>query len=392
MQKKLIAVAVAGLMSGGAFAQVTVGGKFDASYQFRKIQNFDTAAGAPNGGTTTEAQTDGSAASTRVTFSANEDINKWIKAGVSYDVRFGNVHEGKTGLTSNDKKAMWVQFGPIVTQYGVANLMSGDFKLAEKPYMVSPKDWEAVKYGVSQFREESLTNRHTAFWTDPKALSFGPVGLLFKGSYAGGDNRKAGSNNDGFSHTNTASSALNSTTTKKSGDVYVLGLEYKITDVINGGIDGTHKRTSNIAAGTEDGIIFHHYYINIKPVKGLKIGLQYNNYKGYLASVPWQEKTTNIVINYTIGNLGLGAGFSQNHDLSDAATGGRNSGKQMMLGAFYQLSKQTSAYIGYSKADWERNTAGITNGKYVGSGTNFVGNTGNKVDEKILRVGIVKDF
>lgn len=378
MQKKLIAVAVAALMSGGAFAQVVVGGKFDAGYQFRRTQNVDATG---QGGKTTEAQTDGSATSSRVTFSAQEEVNKFIKAGVTYDMRFSNVHEGKTGFTNNDKKAAWFQFGPIVTQFGVANLMSNDYKLATKPYMVSPYDWEGVKFGVSQYREESLTKRSTSFWTDPKSLSFGPVGLLFKGTYAGGDNRAAGANNDGGTGT---------ATTNKSGDVYSLGLEYKITDMINGGIDGTHKRTTSVAAASENGIIFHHYYINIVPVKGLKLSAQFNNYKGYLASVPWQEKTTNFVINYTIGDLGLGVAWSHNNDLSDAA--GRNSGKAMMAGAFYKLSKQTSAYIGYSKTDWENNTLAITGGKYVGTGTNFVGNTGAKVDEKIVRIGLVKDF
>jgi len=38
MQKRIIALAVFGLMSGAAFAQtsVTIGGKFDAGYQFKQ--------------------------------------------------------------------------------------------------------------------------------------------------------------------------------------------------------------------------------------------------------------------------------------------------------------------------------------------------------------------
>lgn len=58
---KNLAQAIAGLMSGAAFAQtsVTVGGKFDAGYQFKHTQNTDTAGlgtpyGASNGGKTTE--------------------------------------------------------------------------------------------------------------------------------------------------------------------------------------------------------------------------------------------------------------------------------------------------------------------------------------------------
>ncbi|GAA5170075.1 porin [Viridibacterium curvum] len=387
MHKKLIAVAVAGLMSSGAFAQVTVGGKFDAGYQFRKTQNLDSGAGGATGGKTTETQTDGSAAATRVTVKATEDVNKFIKAGVDYDIRFtnGNVHEGKTGVASNDKKAMWVQFGPIVTQFGVADIMSNDYKLAEKPYAISPKDWDGVKWGVSQWHEDSLTNRNTSFWTDPKALSFGPVGFLIKGSFAGGDNRKAGDNNDGGSSSGTG---------KKSGDTYAFGVEYKFTDYVNGGVDGTHRRTADVSTTTsETGMIYHHYYINLKPVKGLKFAAQYNNYKGRVAGslIPFQTKTTNFVVNYSIGDLGLGAGISHLHDLS-ASNGSRNSGKGLMLGVLYNLSKNTSLYLGYAKNDWERNVAGATGEKFVGTSANFAGNLGTKNDERITRIGILKDF
>ncbi|WP_345534164.1 hypothetical protein, partial [Viridibacterium curvum] len=249
----------------------------------------------------------------------------------------------------------------------------------------SPKDWEGVKWGVAQWHEESLTNRNTSFWTDPKALSFGPVGFLFKGTFAGGDNRKAGDNNDGGSASGTG---------KKSGDAYVLGVEYKFTDYVNGGIDGTHRRTADVSGTTtETGMIFHHYYINIKPMKGLKFATSYANYKGRVAGslIPFQTKTTHFLVNYTIGDFGVGYIVSHNHNLSDSG-GSRNSGKGQMFGLWYGLSKQTSLYFGYAKNDWERNAAGATGEKYVGSSANFAGNLGTKNDEKIVRVGIIKDF
>lgn len=140
MQKKLIAVAVAGLMSGAAFAQtsVTVGGKFDACYEFSRAQARETADvnGPENMAPTKETQRDGCNSTSRVTIGARENIAKGYDIRVDFDIRFGNVHEGKTGLNSNDKKAMafTTPFGTL--QWGTANLMSNDYKLAEKPYMV----------------------------------------------------------------------------------------------------------------------------------------------------------------------------------------------------------------------------------------------------------------
>src|SRR5437868_4440425 len=107
-------------MSGATFAQtsVVIGGKFDAGYQFNHAKRTDSANGAPQtgpnaGGSTTEAQTDGSASSSRITVVAKEALGSGYSAEVNLDLRFTNIHEGKAatsssqgGLSSNDKKVL----------------------------------------------------------------------------------------------------------------------------------------------------------------------------------------------------------------------------------------------------------------------------------------------
>lgn len=398
MQKKLIAVAVAGLMSGVAFAQtsVTVGGKFDACYMFSSTANTDytysaTAATTPvsqlgvaQGGKNTEVQRDGCNSTTRVTIGARENIAKGYDIRVDFDIRFGNVHEGKTGLASNDKKAMafTTPFGTL--QWGTANLMSNDYKLAEKPYMVSPKDTEIVKFGVSQLREESLTNRNTSYWSP--AFKLGPVQTLVKATYAFGDGRKAGSNDvDGTG----------------AADAYVIGNEGVVMDgLLDWGIDYTRRTPTTSAAS--NGMGFTHAYINLRPIPGnknLKLSAQYNTYKGYNRTTglnvvtvsnnagAFKEKNTNFVVSYNFnGKAEAGIGISHLNDLGES----RNSGRAISIGGSYFLSKSVQVYAGASKTTFERNEV-VAGGKYVGSGTNFAGNF-NKLDDRTVRVGIMKEF
>ncbi|MDP5241237.1 porin [Uliginosibacterium sp. 31-16] len=405
MQKKLIALAVAGLMSGAAFAQtsVTVGGKFDACYQFARAQSKD-ADGNMIG--TKESQEGGCNSTTRVSIGAKETIAPGYEVRVDFDLRFGNVHEGKGfsqdssnkitstgGLNSNDKKAMafTTPFGTL--QWGTANLASNEYKLAEKPYMVTPKDTELVKFGVSQFREESLTNRNTTYWSP--TFNLGPVKTLVKATYAIGDNQKGGNNDSEGGAT---------LTNPSSGNVYVIGSEGVIMDgIVDWGFDVTDVRPSAAQSGAEGlGRNFTHAYLNIRPIPGnknLKLSTAYNVFKG--ASVGdkspddavagyYKEKTTNFVLSYNFdGKAEVGLGVSHLMDMGSGPTG-RNSGKSIMIGGSYFLSKSVQVYANLQKTDFERQEK-LTNGKYVGNAVGFSGDA-TKADATTIKVGIMKEF
>ncbi|GAB2896203.1 hypothetical protein GCM10027046_27030 [Uliginosibacterium flavum] len=382
MQKKLIALAVAGLMSGAAFAQtsVTVGGKFDACYSFSRTQANDTDGNMIG---TKESQDGGCNSTSRISIGAKEQIAKGYDIRVDFDLRFGNVHEGKNttttgGINSNDKKAMafTTPFGTL--QWGVANLQSNDYKLAEKPYMVTPKDTELVKFGVSQFREESLTNRNTSYWSP--TFNLGPIKTLVKATYANGDNQKSGAND-------------NEGTPTSSGNVFVIGSEGVVMDgIVDWGFDVTDVRPSAQQSGAAGlGRNFTHAYLNIRPIPGnknLKISTQYNVYKGASSSEGYyKEKNTNFVVAYNFnGKAEMGLGISHLNDLGTD----RNSGKSVMIGGSYFLSKSVQVYANLVKQDFDRQQA-ITGGKYVGTGAGFSGNA-TKSDSTTVKVGIMKEF
>ncbi|MEN3112451.1 porin [Uliginosibacterium paludis] len=372
MQKKLIALAVAGLMSGAAFAQtsVTLGGKFDACYSFTRT--------GYQAGKTTEALTDGCNSSSRITIGAKETIAPGYDVRVDYDVRFGNVHEGKSGVASNDKKAMAFTTPAGTLQWGTANLVSNEYKLVEKPYMVTPKDTELVKFGVSQLREESLTSRNTSYWSP--VLSAGPVKGLVKASFATGDNRK------------TANSA--DTNIYGSGDAYSVGVEAVVLDgLLDFDHDYTRRSTSGLSSGGAGGMIYTHTYVSLRPLpsRNLKISASFNTYRGYNPTVVtdiFKEKNTNFVVSYNFdGKAEVGLGISHLNDLGAS----RNSGRAIMLGGSYFLSKSVQLYAGVAKTNFDYDQGTISGGKYTGTGTNFVGNI-SKQDSRVVKVGIMKEF
>lgn len=392
MQKKLIALAVAGLMSGAAFAQtsVTVGGKFDACYSFTRDNNNKV---------TKETLTDGCNSTSRVTIGARERIAPGYEARVDFDLRFGNVSEGKNaattgGLNSNDKKALAFStpFGTL--QWGVANLQSNDYKLSEKPYMVTPKDTELVKFGVSQLRETSLTSNNTSYWTP--VLKIGPYEGLLSATFAFGDNRKNGLNDGaGASKTN-------------SGDIWVLGHEGKLFDgMADYGMDVTRRGASNSEGGASGGaMVFNHYYVNVRPVPGnrnLKLSAQYNIYKGWegkdgalivpgalgVVGQSFKDKNTNFVVSYNFdGKAEVGLGVSHINGVGST----RYAGRGIMLGGSYFLSKSLQVYAGLQKTTYSAGTVqGSKVMKYDGTAAGNSG-TSTLANGRTIKVGVLKEF
>jgi hypothetical protein len=389
MQKTLIALAIAGLMSGAAFAEtsVKIGGKFDAGYQFKNTANVDGTGGTYGGATTTATLGDGSASTSRITVQATEDLAPGWTAMVDLDLRFGTIEEGKNaattgGLNSNDKKALYLSspFGTL--RWGVMNLVGQQFwDYEEKPYMVNVKDLEIVKYGISEKRHESLTNRNTEY--DTPILTTGPVQNRLKFNYVIGDGRKAGSNDVD----NTA-----------SGDVYAIAETGAFGKWVTWNLSAVHRvdTAEGTATTARNGTSFQEHSISIHPVDGLKIGFNYNIYKGFgdtatgengvAANGIYKEKNTNIVVAYNFGSKAqIGIARAHLNDLGDT----RNSGKSWMIGGSYFLSKSTYLYVGYEKDDFARNEKGYT--KYAGTKAGGI-DSWSKVDSTYTRFGIVKEF
>ncbi|KAF7597666.1 MAG: hypothetical protein CGU28_00825 [Candidatus Dactylopiibacterium carminicum] len=375
MQKKIIALAVAGMMSGAAFAQVTIGGKVDAGYQFKTTQ-----AGENNPGQTTQTLSDGGASTSRITFGAKEKVNDDLEPGVSMDLRFGDFFAGKGGstanaqsggLNSNDKKAVYLQsktFGRL--QWGVQNI-ADDYYVAKKPYMVDPKDLEIVKYGIATYRTTLLTSRTTQYLTP--TLSLGQFKLGGEGYYAFGDNSVSGANDaDGVS----------------SGDVVAGGLQFAYGKWVNGGFARTSRYSQGTAAANQNGFNHAKTFVNVYPIENLKLSATYINQSGRVAGAAWQDKITNYVISYNFnGKAAIGAEYSVVRDVGES----RNSGSGWMVGGAYFLTKTLYFYAAAQKNDWERRESVGAGGGYNGTATSFSSNP-TKADMKYYRVGLVKEF
>ncbi|NSL56454.1 porin [Uliginosibacterium aquaticum] len=387
MQKKLIALAVAGLMSGAAFAQtsVTIGGKVDAGYQFKKTANAD-ASGGSTGGKTTETLSDGSASTSRITVGAKETINSDLEAGVSIDLRFSDFFDGKAtnnsttstvagvgGLTSNDKKAVYLSSKMLGrVQWGVQNF-GDDFYVASKPYMVEPKDLEFVKYGVSSYRMTALSNRTTQYLTP--TLSLGSFKIGGQAVYAIGDNRKGGNNN------------VDAT---GSGDVLGGGFQFAFGKVVNGGYDYLSRASTGVTDATEDGLRYQRAFVSVFPIGGLKLAGTYSTQNGRARAVntAFQDKITNAVVSYNFNDkASVGVEYSIVRDVGS----NRNSGHGWMMGGAYFLTKSVYVYGAVQKSDWERNENSV--GGYDGTADAFgATRSATKRDERYTRVGFVKEF
>lgn len=379
-----IAVAVLSLMAGASQAQeVKIGGKFDAGYQFKHTANLDTMAGCPAGsdcgGSTTATLGDGGASTSRITIGANEKIDAKTEAYVDFDLRFGNVHEGKNtattgGINSNDKKIMGLRTAYGNFAWGTYNITN--LAIADKPYMTNIKDMEIVKFGISKPTQSDLTNRNTEYVSP--TFTIGQANMLIKGNYAFGDNRKAGNNDtDGTA----------------SGDAWSLGYELVWGDVKAKEITLSSVIVRRTPSGNtaEDGYLSWDTGITYKPrfLKGLKLSSSYFASRGYAngAANAYQYKGTNFVVSYNYDKLWqVGVGISHANDLGS----NRNSGRGVMLGGAFWLSPSVYLYSAAYKQDWERNES-IANGKYDGTKTGFKDSL-KKIDETYYRVGIVKEF
>ncbi|HEX5128075.1 MAG TPA: hypothetical protein VFW00_15115, partial [Rhodocyclaceae bacterium] len=105
-------------------------------------------------------------------------------------------------------------------------------------------------------------------------------------------------------------------------------------------------------------------------------------------STHYKEKNTNFVIAYNFGSL-FQVGIERSH-LNDVGSS-RNSGKSLMVGGSYFLSKSTYLYAAWEKDDFARNDTTAASGGYDGTKTDFVGSF-TKADLKYTRFGIVHEF
>lgn len=113
MQKKIIALAVAGLVSGAAFAQsnVTIYGILDAGVKY----DGGAATGSKNGFGTQSGSLDDS----RIGFKGTEDLGNGLKAGFDFAEGFHVLTGNSSGNMMTEQSALWLggNFGTVKAGY-----------------------------------------------------------------------------------------------------------------------------------------------------------------------------------------------------------------------------------------------------------------------------------
>lgn len=328
MQKKLIALAIAGLASSAAFAQtnVTVYGVADVAYEYNQAS-----------GATFSGLKDGGWSQSRIGFKGEEALGNGLKAifqmeyaaPIDQNQGFSNVRQSWVGLSGN--------FGTVSAgrQYAPSFLLMGKFS-ANEVTSVNPMN---VYYNAFK----SMGTGNGARWNNSVAYT-SPVfsGLTARAIYAFGANNASGSD---------AASAVQDTT-----DAQRIGLAL---DYANGPIGAAfiYQGQSETTDATNDK--YNSYYIggsyDFGVVKAMA-SYQKESNEG-AASDPSLWSIGAIVPVSAAGKVRV-----EYAQLNSDLAAGNDKSRGFGIGYTHDLSKRTTVYTYASK---------LFNDDNVGSGTAF---------------------
>ena len=342
-----------------------LGAKIDAGYQFKHTAKLDNDATDPDGYTNTARLGDGGRNTSRLTFAGTRTMSEDLQAFFDTDLRFGSFHEGKTGISSNDKKVVGLKsknWGQLI--WGTQNIASQQFVI-NKPH----PDNELVKYGVSAMRQSSLTNRTTYYQT--------PVwqGMAVRASYSFGDEQTKDTGDGNV----------------RNGSVFGAGWEGEYKKMYGAGIAGFRKASGNTAS--PDDITGIETYLLVKPVKDLRISLLHNRYHGRAGGVgrTFKERNWGLTTRYVVNDWELGATLTYLGDKGswNGTAVEKNSGRGWQTYVGYRLPNKVLVYGGVQRQDFDKDEEVL--GKFDGTKPNFTDKM-TKRDETYVRLGMLLEF
>lgn len=367
MQKKIIALAVAGLVSGSAFAQsnVTISGLFDAGVWNLKSQ----ATAAPGGDrdSSNNARYNGTGTS-NITFAAREDLGGGLRAGIlaESDLRGSGtvggfqhyVFIGKAGIgelslgqRTNMVTTAAVAVQPFGTAYGGG--WGSDFVRTRGGGFEAAGVWSGAGRDVrpdaaAHFRSDSFNG--LTFGIDFKPTNDGTNETQASSGYLGlGVNYNNGPLNLTFAN----SKAKNTTAAVAIGDVTCTGF-------------GTTCTAATAAVAAYNSNVKNTVFGGNYTFGAATVYAGWTRSKADTSAVAGDEADSaswNIAVKYALNaNLSLTANILRDNDKL-AANVDR---KMNALGADYAFSKRTSAYFRYTNGD--TNTSSGAFGKFSGYG------------------------
>lgn len=380
MQKKIIALAVAGLASTAAFAQsnVTIYGSVDAGYAYR----FD-AENKTTGQHSRSSLDTGASAGNRLGFKGVEDLGNGLKAvflleqGFSFDGGNGsNAQGGRTygrqayvGLTGGFGTAI---AGRLYTPYWTLTSGTDPFAAGTVGQM---RNVFSSGAGVDGLLDPARVDNAVAYVSP----SFGGFDVTV--AYA-----NAVSVSDAPNQENAGENAKNNT-------VYALLAKYSAGPVMAG--FNVHR----IAAGTTVQIAnsvksVDNYTLagtfDAKVVK-LHAMAQYNVVDGNAAQTDFTGSNYMLGATVPLGKFALKTSVTYSDFNGDANSSLKGTATQYAFGADYALSKRTNLYSAYSLIDSSSARAATIMGMNDAQGNGGVAATGNPFQQGI-QVGVRHQF
>ncbi|MDP3539308.1 MAG: porin [Azonexus sp.] len=334
MQKKIIALAIAGLASTAAFAQsnVTIYGIADYGYSYRT----DSTANGPRNGDRSAGQFNaGQAAGSRIGFKGVEDLGNGLKAvflveqGLNIDTTTGDVN-----ANANNIAFVRQAYGGLTGGFGTVvggRLYSPHFTLVSSldPFGRGTVGTYANTYGGGLFDPTRVNN--AVAYVSP---SFG--GFVVTAAYSNG----------ALANDSVVSNAYNDT-------VYALLGRYTAGPV-DVGVNYHYIAAGSTAGPTIAGLD------TVKSVQNITIGGSFdakvvkiagwysNNVQDNVTGVS-DAKIDNWMIGATVpvGKFAIKASYN----FSDGNRAAGGNAQQLAFGADYNLSKRTKLYTAYAKID-----------------------------------------
>lgn len=357
MQKKIIALAVAGLLSGAAFAQtnVTISGVLDVGAFNAKAQNKETSTNAGYNGTATS----------NIAFRAQEDLGGGMKAGMFIETdirgagamadyqRYVFVNGGWGELSLGQRTNFSATTGLVAQPFGTTmgggyssafgRLRGGGFEGTGNYSATTGRDVRAngsIRYdspnfagftaGLSWKPENDSTNETTA--------SNGHFNLGL--NYANGPIRVSYA----YAKITNATAAVPLTTTWVDADA---------DGVIDAGEFTNSGGTSAYDSSIKHNLLAANYTIGAFTVYG-----GYTTSKAdrtNAAALNDDSRSWNIAAKWAAtGNIDLMANYLKDND----KTSNNDDRKLIGLGMDYKFSKRTAAYLRYEKLDTDTNDGG----------------------------------
>lgn len=346
MQKKLIALAIAGL-SSTAFAQsnVTISGFIKGGYDYTKISGGTAATGGMNQFTDQASN---------FALSGSEALGNGLSAIFRIETRFGidgldnntapngGIAAGNTHVGLKSATFGAIKLGTEELHYTEIQRIENGSKSLTQQAMVGRGILQQVGGGTNTVGVNSSRTKNVLFWDSPNWSGF--TARVAYSTNATGDE---------LGVTGTAATA--NTIASKQGSAYNLVARYD-NGPIRAGVSYLNVESDatigapDFQAGGKSTRAWGAYRI-----AGFSLGLAYDSSKlDVNAGSSRKRDGWAIPLSYQFGSHGVYATYAKANDLKTNGVKDNNSGaKQWTLGYSYDLSKRTSVGVNYTKVDNE---------------------------------------